>query len=91
MPKHSSESKPADPNIPESLSGKPYMEWTISDVGLWLENLDLGQYKETFTDNDIEGKHLPDLSKDELKELGIKKLGHRMTLDDAISKLCRKT
>ena len=55
----------------------------------WLEHLSLGQYRDTFIDNDIEGKHLAELTKDELKELGVNKLGHRMTLDDAIAKLCR--
>jgi len=63
------------------------MEWSCSEVIDWLNHLTLGQYKEAFEENDIEGKHLPDLSKDELKELGVKKLGHRMTLDDAITKL----
>ncbi|XP_066931632.1 SH3 and multiple ankyrin repeat domains protein 3-like isoform X3 [Clytia hemisphaerica] len=74
-------------SLPLSLQDKYFMDWTCVEVIEWLEHLSLGQYKDTFVDNDIEGKHLPDLSKDELKELGIKKLGHRMTLDDAIVKL----
>ena len=74
-------------SLPPSLHDKHVTEWTCSDVVEWLEHLSLGQYKETFLENDIEGKHLPELSKDELKELGVKKLGHRMTLDDAIGKL----
>lgn len=63
------------------------MDWSTSEVGEWLDHLSLGQYKTTFLENDIEGKHLIDLSKDELKELGISKIGHRMTIDDAINKL----
>jgi len=87
----STSSEPVEQNYPQNLSGKSYFEWTVNDVCMWLDYLELSQYRDTFTDNDIEGKHLPELSKDELKELGIKKLGHRMTLDDAISKLCRDT
>ena len=47
----------------------------------------MGQYKESFMENDIQGAHLSDLTKDDLSELGIKKLGHRLTIDDAIGKL----
>lgn len=65
------------------------MEWSTDDVGVWLDHLSLSTYRKTFLENDIEGKHLPELSKDELKELGVTKLGHRMTLDDAIGRLCR--
>ena len=74
-------------NVPRVLVGKPFMEWSCAEVCSWLEHLSLGQYKETFVSNEIEGKHLPELSKDELKELGVTKLGHRMTLDDQIGKL----
>ena len=47
----------------------------------------MGQYKESFVENDIQGAHLSELSKDDLSELGVKKLGHRLTIDDAIGKL----
>ena len=50
----------------------------------------MGQYKESFIDNDIQGLHLSELSKDDLSELGVKKLGHRLTIDDAIGKVCRQ-
>lgn len=74
-------------SLPLSLMEKPFMEWSTGDVSEWLDHLSLSQYKDTFLENDIEGKHLTDLSKEELKELGVKKIGHRMTLDDAIHKL----
>ena len=77
------------PSVPDSLSEKSYTEWTAEDVGFWLDFIKMGQYKETFVENDIQGTHLPELSKDDLSELGVKKLGHRLTIDDAISKLCR--
>ena len=47
----------------------------------------MGQYKESFLENDIQGIHLSELGKEDLSELGVKKLGHRLTIDDAIGKL----
>jgi len=45
-------------------------------VCIWLERLGLQDYTETFRSNDIDGKILLTLSKEELtNELGIKSLG----------------
>jgi len=74
-------------DLPVSISSKPFPEWTADEVGQWLDYINMGQYKESFVDNDIQGSHLSDLTKDDLSELGIKKLGHRLTIDDAIGKL----
>lgn len=74
-------------DLPTSIASKPFPQWTADDVGQWLDYLNMGQYKSSFVDNDIQGSHLPDLSKDDLSELGVKKLGHRLTIDDAIGKL----
>eukprot|EP00794_Sanderia_malayensis_P012635 gene12636-13933_t len=79
----------AKADLPASLSEKSVMEWTAEDVGIWLDFINMGQYKDTFIENDIQGMHLSELSKEELSELGVKKLGHRLTLDDCISKLAR--
>lgn len=53
--------------LPVQLSVKSFVEWSVEDVCVWLDHLQLGQYKKTFIENDIQGKHLPDLSKEELK------------------------
>ena len=66
---------------------KALLDWDCSDVCNWLDSIQMSQYKETFIENDIQGIHLPDLKKSELKELGVKSLGHRMTLENAIAKL----
>jgi len=52
----------------------------------WLENLDLGQYAQTFADNDIDLEVLPELSDQDLKELGLS-LGHRRKLLKAVAAL----
>ena len=36
----------------------------------------------------IKGTHLPNLSKDDLIDLGVLKLGDRLTIDEEICKLC---
>ena len=71
----------------ERFLEKPVLDWGCDDVCNWLESIKMSQYKDTFRENDIQGSHLPELSKAELKELGVKSLGHRMTLENAIAKL----
>jgi len=56
------------------------------DIAHWLEGLGLGRYAETFARNDIDLEVLPDLSDDDLKDLGLT-LGHRRKLLKAIAAL----
>src|SRR5208282_4170617 len=55
------------------------------DVGEWLRSLGLGQYEAAFRDNAIDGKVLPKLTAEDLKELGVASVGHRRTLLSAIA------
>ena len=50
-------------------------------------NLGLEQYEAAFRDNAITGKVLPNLTADDLKDLGVGMVGHRRTLLDAIAYL----
>ena len=54
------------------------------DVVVWLRSLGLGQYEAAFRDNDIDETVLPNLTAEDLKELGVASLGHRRKLLDAI-------
>ena len=54
------------------------------DIAHWLDNLGLGQYAQTFVDNDIGVDVLPDLSDADLRELGVS-LGDRKRLLRAVS------
>jgi SAM domain (Sterile alpha motif) len=45
----------------------------------WLERLGLGQYVQRFAENDISFSVLPDLTDQDLKEIGVS-LGHRKLL-----------
>ena len=57
------------------------------DVAEWLRALGLGRYEATFRDNEITAAVLPNLSAEDLKDLGITAVGHRRRLLDAISAL----
>ncbi|TDY27071.1 SAM (Sterile alpha motif) domain-containing protein [Paraburkholderia sp. BL6665CI2N2] len=55
------------------------------DIELWLRELGLEQYMQVFADNDIDGAMLRELSDADLKELGVRSLGHRKRLLTAIA------
>src|SRR5262245_2467942 len=56
------------------------------DLRSWLQQIGLAQYAETLAANDIDFEVLPDLSDQDLKELGLS-LGHRRRLLRAIGEL----
>ena len=57
------------------------------DVGVWLRGLGLGQYEAAFRDNEIDGEVLPNLTAEDLKDLGVAIVGHRRKLLLAIGAL----
>jgi hypothetical protein len=57
------------------------------DIVVWLRSLGLGQYEAALRQNDIDETVLPNLTAEDLKELGIASLGHRRKLLDAIATL----
>jgi class 3 adenylate cyclase/predicted ATPase len=57
------------------------------DIVVWLRSLGLGKYEAAFRENEITEKVLPNLTAEDLKELGVAALGHRRTLLDAIAAL----
>jgi class 3 adenylate cyclase len=57
------------------------------DVGGWLRSLGLEQFEAAFRDNEIDATVLPKLTQENLKELGVVALGHRLKLLDAIAAL----
>jgi class 3 adenylate cyclase len=54
---------------------------------VWLRSLGLGKYEAAFRDNEIDETVLPNLTAEDLKELGVTALGHRRKLLDAIAVL----
>jgi SAM domain (Sterile alpha motif) len=59
----------------------------MQQIADWLQRLGLGQYAERFAENDISFAILPDLTDQDLKELGVASLGHRRQLLRAITEL----
>src|SRR6516225_7372180 len=59
------------------------------DIVVWLRTLGLGKYEAVFRENDIDETVLPSLTHENLKELGVASLGHRVKLLDAIAALRR--
>jgi class 3 adenylate cyclase len=57
------------------------------DIVVWLRSLGLGKYEAIFRENDIDETVLPNLTAEDLKELGVASLGHRRKLLDAIAAL----
>ena len=57
------------------------------DVVVWLRSLGLGQYEAAFRENDIDETVLSGLTHENLKELGVTSLGHRLKLLDSVAAL----
>jgi class 3 adenylate cyclase len=47
------------------------------DIAAWLHGLGLQQYEPAFCDNAIDVAVLPELTADDLKDLGVRLVGHR--------------
>ena len=54
------------------------------DVVVWLRSLGLGKYEATFRENEIDETVLPNLTAEDLKDLGVGIVGHRRKILDAI-------
>ena len=59
----------------------------MPQIADWLQRLGLGQYTQRFVENDINFSILPDLTDQDLKELGVASLGHRRQLLRATAQL----
>ncbi|KAJ8003086.1 hypothetical protein DPEC_G00165720 [Dallia pectoralis] len=66
---------------------KPLHLWNKYDVGDWLESINLGEHRAGFQEHEIEGSHLPALTKDDFAELGVTRVGHRMNIERALKQL----
>jgi class 3 adenylate cyclase len=57
------------------------------DISIWLRSLDMEQYEQAFRENAIDVAVLPELTADDLRELGVSLVGHRRKLLAAIAAL----
>ncbi|KAG8433889.1 hypothetical protein GDO86_012310 [Hymenochirus boettgeri] len=72
------------PPTEKPFATKPIHFWTKYDVADWLDYLNLGEHREHFLDNEIDGSHLPSLTKEDYIDLGVTRVGHRMNIDRAL-------
>jgi class 3 adenylate cyclase len=57
------------------------------DIAAWLRGLGLEQYEQAFRDNAVDAAVLPELTAEDLKDLGVGLVGHRRKLLAAIAVL----
>ena len=66
---------------------RPRLWAQAMDVVVWLRSLGLGKYEAVFRENEIDEPVLPNLTQEDLKEIGVGPVGHRRILLDAIAAL----
>uniref|UniRef100_A0A3B1JVV6 SH3 and multiple ankyrin repeat domains protein 1 n=1 Tax=Astyanax mexicanus TaxID=7994 RepID=A0A3B1JVV6_ASTMX len=76
---------PPSPSKP--FASKPLPYWTKYDVADWLAYLNLAEHRERFLDNEIDGTHLPSLTKEDYLDLGVTRVGHRMNIERALRRV----
>jgi len=59
----------------------------MNDVATWLNSIGLGQHAEAFVENDINFSLLTSLDHEVLQAIGVKSVGHRMTILKAAAAL----
>ncbi|KAJ8364260.1 hypothetical protein SKAU_G00130910 [Synaphobranchus kaupii] len=89
IPSRESRSYPhlSSPPSSKPFASKPLPYWTKYDVADWLGYLNLGEHRERFLDNEIDGTHLPSLTKEDYLDLGVTRVGHRMNIERALKRL----
>ncbi|XP_031554692.1 diacylglycerol kinase delta-like [Actinia tenebrosa] len=69
-------------------AGRMIQYWGVEEVGRWLENIGLVEYRDLFARNDICGNELLNLTRPDLKDLGVTKVGHIKRILHGIKQLC---
>uniref|UniRef100_A0A8C9VWS4 Diacylglycerol kinase n=1 Tax=Scleropages formosus TaxID=113540 RepID=A0A8C9VWS4_SCLFO len=87
---------PTFKKIPKKLRGLLLLtcavqKWGTEEVGAWLEQLSLGEYRDTFIRHDIRGSELLHLERRDLKDLGISKVGHMKRILQGTKELAKNT
>merc|ERR1719193_2312975 len=68
-----------DSSRKESWDSKPLVEWNVEDTLRWLKDKKLSQYCQAFKENDMDGQNMLELNEIDLRDLGIRSIGHRKT------------
>lgn len=68
-------------------NSQAFLKWDTNDVCEWLNTHGLSMHEKSFKENEIKGDHLQELSREDLRDLGIVKIGHRLTFEREAKKL----
>lgn len=69
------------------VSCQPLHAWSVADVVLWLQTIELGEHANAFLDNSVDGAKLSQLNFIDWIQLGISDLDQRMKIVQARQKL----
>ncbi|KAI9835028.1 MAG: Adaptor for signal transduction, partial [Thelocarpon superellum] len=64
----------------DQMPRTPITEWTAAECADYVASLGLSQYSDAFLENEIVGEALVALKHEELKEMGMASVGHRLTV-----------
>ncbi|KAL4219804.1 hypothetical protein ACF0H5_020216 [Mactra antiquata] len=64
--------------------------WSAEDVGQWLDNLSLSEYRDSFIKHEIRGTELLSLDKTDIQDLGVHKVGHLKRIQQGIKELVNR-
>lgn len=62
------------------LAARPWQTWQPNEVANWLTLQDLGRYAHVFISNNIDGITLSTLTRIDLAQLGVLRIGHQLKL-----------
>ncbi|XP_039295838.1 diacylglycerol kinase eta isoform X5 [Nilaparvata lugens] len=69
------------------VAGREAASWGVAEVAEWLDSLQLGEYADAFLQNDVRGRELLTLTRRDLKEMGVTKVGHVKRILQAVREL----
>ncbi|KAK6350224.1 Adaptor for signal transduction [Orbilia brochopaga] len=69
------------------IPAKNIMNWSTEDVVTFMNELGLPQYPDAWIDNEVTGEALIHLNHEELQEMGIESIGHRLQILKAVYKV----
>ena len=74
------------PAVTRPYQTLPVAQWSVSDVGEWLESIQLSEHRKCFARQGINGQKLLQLGRTELIALGVTQITHRMNIDRSLKK-----
>ena len=79
---------PSECSVGHGLQNSPIMSWDTKKINEWLEKQDLGKHVSVLNEQKIYlGAELLQLTEDHFKEMGIRSIGERLALVNAIDRL----